>query len=67
MNIVDLDTRIVERAGMSISEIFDIQKEKGFRQIEHEHVVELSKMETENMIIATGGGAPCFHDNMGRL
>lgn len=58
----DLDDLIVEAAGKSIPEIFEQKGEDYFRQIERRCL-----LQTENLrraIIATGGGTPCFFDNM---
>ncbi len=64
MNIdfVDLDQLIEQRTGMSISTIFESQGEAYFRILERDMLRELGGK--ENQIISTGGGAPCYHDNM---
>lgn len=59
---MDLDAEIEKEAMMSISEIFETQGEAGFRQKERAALHQLAGI--ENIIIATGGGTPCFHDNM---
>lgn len=58
----DMDTEIEEKAGMTVNEIFAQKGESWFRKAESEflHSLDASK----NMVIATGGGAPCFGDNM---
>ena len=58
----DLDTLIEQRENASIPEIFDQLGESGFREREHEALNSISA--EENIIIATGGGAPCFNNNM---
>lgn len=59
---VDLDKLIESKAGMSIVNYFEMHGESAFRQLERDT---LQKTEfPENVIIATGGGAPCFGDNM---
>ena len=58
---VDLDHEIEKSQGRSISEIFEIDGEDYFREIESKL---LRQMTMENVVIATGGGAPCFNDNM---
>jgi shikimate kinase len=59
---VDLDKLIEFKAGMSIVNYFEMHGESAFRQLERDT---LQKTEfPENVIIATGGGAPCFGDNM---
>lgn len=59
---VDTDALIVERAGMSIREIFERHGEPFFRQLEQEVIAELAKK--NQLIIATGGGAIKNHENM---
>lgn len=51
---IDLDDVVIEKAGMSIPEIFEKMGEEGFRALETEVAIELSKL--NNKIIATGGG-----------
>lgn len=52
---VDMDEQIVQRAGMSIPEIFARQGERAFRALEAELVRELAGR--RGLVIATGGGA----------
>lgn len=59
---IDLDKLIESKAGMSIVNYFEMHGEAAFRELEREI---LQKTEfPEHVIIATGGGAPCFGDNM---
>ncbi len=59
---VDLDEVIEQAAGKTISAIFAEDGEAAFRRLETEA---LRATATEPaLIVATGGGAPCFHDNM---
>ena len=61
-DFIDLDKLIESRAGMSIVDYFELHGEGAFRELERDI---LQKTEfPENVIIATGGGAPCFGDNM---
>jgi shikimate kinase len=62
LQFIDLDTYIEERNFKSIPEIFSSEGENGFRLLEQKALREVS--EFENVIVATGGGAPCFFDNM---
>ena len=59
---VDMDHYIEEKAGMRVSEIFEKYGEQGFRDMEHEACIELSK--EKNLIIASGGGALTFERNV---
>lgn len=62
MDWTDLDAQIEKDASMTIKEIFATEGEKCFRDRERDV---LHKMENfSNIVIATGGGTPCFHDNM---
>lgn len=60
--VVDLDAAITDRHTKSIAEIFAVQGEAGFRRIET--VMLKNYPYPENCVIATGGGLPCFFDNM---
>lgn len=59
---VDVDQLFEERFRLSISAFFEKYDEAAFRQIEKELIEELSK--ELNLVISTGGGAPCFFDNL---
>ncbi|MBO7645900.1 MAG: shikimate kinase [Prevotella sp.] len=58
----DLDWYIETRMRKKVKEIFDERGEEGFRQIEHNMLHEVA--EFENIVLACGGGTPCFFDNM---
>ena len=62
MQFIDLDEYIENRYHMSISEIFSCHGEAGFRQREQAILTEVADF--EDVIIACGGGTPCFYDNM---
>lgn len=62
---VDSDQEIEAHFGKSISEIFVEFGESHFREIESEYIHALDLR--ENFVLATGGGMPCFGDNMVRL
>ena len=62
---IDLDDIIIEKAGKSIPEIFEESGEAGFRAIETEAAIEISKL--NNKIIATGGGTIKHKVNMDYL
>lgn len=53
-SFVDADIHIEQKAGMRIPEIFERFTEQGFRDREHEALVELSQR--EGLVISTGGG-----------
>jgi len=62
LQFIDLDTYIEERNFKTIPELFSTEGEAGFRLLEQKALHEVSVF--ENVIVATGGGAPCFFDNM---
>ena len=55
MDFVDSDEEIVKKTGKTIPQIFDEVGESGFRKIESEVILEISKL--SHTVIATGGGA----------
>ena len=61
-DFLDLDHLIENQKGASVSELFSKHGEDGFRALEHKAL--LSTQDMKNAIIATGGGAPCFQNNM---
>lgn len=59
---VDLDHLFEERYHISVFDFFEKYDEEAFRKIENELIKEIS--EKEDLVISTGGGAPCFYNNM---
>lgn len=59
---IDLDLYIEKTQKRTIAEIFASDGEQIFRQIEREALHQVTKL--ERVIVATGGGSPCFEDNM---
>ena len=62
MQFVDMDHYIEERNHKTIPQIFEQEGEAEFRIKERKALEELS--EFTDIVIATGGGAPCFFDNI---
>lgn len=62
LSFIDLDCYIENRYQKSVSRLFAERGENGFREIERALLREVG--EFENVLVATGGGAPCFYDNM---
>ena len=58
----DLDWYIETRMRKKVKQIFDERGEEGFRIIEKNMLHEAA--EFENLVLACGGGTPCFFDNM---
>ncbi|MEM7358125.1 MAG: shikimate kinase AroK [Pseudomonadota bacterium] len=61
MDFVDSDHMIEDRCGVSISTIFDIEGEEGFRKRETKMLHELC--ERNGIVLATGGGAITTEEN----
>jgi shikimate kinase len=62
----DLDEKIEEHAGKSIPQIFSEKGEEHFRLLEKE-VLYLLTESHETFVMATGGGTPCFYNNIDYL
>ncbi len=61
LTFVDTDERIVEMAGCSIPDIFDLEGEDGFRRRERAALQEMTPL--RNHVIATGGGIILSKEN----
>lgn len=61
----DSDHEIVERTGVPIPTIFEIEGEEGFRRREVQTIRELT--EIDNIVMATGGGVVLNPENRRRL
>jgi len=59
---IDLDHKLEQQVELSIAEYFTLFGEDSFRKLEAE--VLRKTPYPENVIISTGGGLPCFFDNM---
>lgn len=62
LNLIDLDHYLENKYHKTIPQIFAEEGEDSFRRKEQAVLHEVSLF--ENVILATGGGAPCFFDNM---
>jgi len=62
LQFVDMDHYIEERNCKTVPQIFAEEGEEEFRKKERKALEELS--EFTDIVIATGGGAPCFFDNI---
>lgn len=61
-DFIDVDQHLEAQSGRSVSDIFATEGEDAFRRLES---AALKSLGTKgNCIISTGGGAPCFFDNM---
>ena len=59
---IDQDDVIEKHFGMTITKVFETRGETVFRETESKVLADLSEM--DNIVIATGGGCPCFYNNM---
>ncbi|MCB2378368.1 shikimate kinase [Hymenobacter sp. BT635] len=59
----DLDAEIVERESRSVADIFAAEGEAYFRTREAAVLREVVA-ELPEVVLATGGGTPCFHQNL---
>lgn len=60
---VDLDDEIEKTAKATISKIFESKGEAYFRKLESK-VLKSTLKEKQNIVLALGGGTPCYNDNM---
>ncbi len=61
----DMDHRVEDAAGMTVAEIFRTKGEAYFRKTEQDVLDEICRAPAA--VIATGGGVPCFGDNLQRM
>lgn len=62
MTFIDLDSFLEEKYFRTIPQIFAEEGEDAFRKKERKVLEEVAAF--DHVILATGGGAPCFFDNM---
>src|SRR5690554_4762065 len=62
LDFIDLDAYIQSKYRKTIPQLFEEKGEKGFRELEHLTLREVATF--EDVVISTGGNAPCFFDNM---
>jgi len=63
LKLIDLDYEIEKHASLTINEIFTIHGEEYFRRLESTFLVQMTR-ENSDFVMATGGGAACFFDNI---
>ena len=59
----DLDEQVVSHEGKSISEIFIVHGEEYFR-LQEKNTLHLLTESHDSFIMATGGGTPCYFNNI---
>ena len=62
MDVVEMDQCIVERQGMSISDIFETYGEEYFRELETNLLIEMQSQ--SNGVVSCGGGVPMRERNV---
>ena len=62
----DLDVELERRFGCSIADFFHKNGEAAFREEERKVLLEFCERPGP-FVLATGGGSPCFFDNMARM
>lgn len=63
---VDLDTAIEAGERQSVTGIFNEKGEAAFRDLER-YYLNLQLAAGLDFVMATGGGTPCFHDNLNQM
>ena len=61
-SFIDMDAYLEAKEGETISDIFKEGGEVAFRKLERDYLT--ASGDFEQTVIATGGGCPCFYDNM---
>lgn len=59
---IDLDTEIESRYKISVPDFFSKYGETAFRNVEHKALNDIASI--PDIIVSTGGGVPCFYNNM---
>ncbi len=59
---IDLDAYLEQKTQRTISTIFEEEGEDYFRNLERACLYEMASF--ENIVVSTGGGTPCFFDNI---
>jgi shikimate kinase len=62
LDFIDLDNYIEKKYDKTIPDLFILNDELMFRQIERKAFLEVS--DKDNFVLATGGGFPCWFNNM---
>ena len=65
LDFIDLDHYIEQRFHATIAELFATRGEDGFRRVEQAMLREVCDF--SDVIIACGGGTPCFFNNMDEM
>jgi len=63
--LYDLDKYIEQKEEATISELMQIKNGMYFRKLERKYLLEILNL--PNFILATGGGTPCYYDNIEKI
>lgn len=64
LSFIDLDSFISEQEKASVSALFAMYGEAGFREREHKYLKKLIANNKTCTVVACGGGTPCFNNNI---
>ena len=62
IRFINSDSDIEQQTGMSVGQIFEQYGEDYFRNLEQEYLKNFDPQ--ESFVLATGGGTPCYNDQM---
>ncbi len=62
LDFIDMDLYIEKTENKTISDIFKDKGEVFFREKEHKYLKEI--LLKDNVVLSTGGGTPCYNDNI---
>jgi len=62
-SFLDFDSELERREGATIKAIFELKGEAYFRQVEAQVLSKVSEQK-KDIIIATGGGTPCYYNGL---
>lgn len=62
LSFIDLDYWLQNTYRKTVADLFKEKGETAFREIERKALLEVASF--EDVVISTGGGTPCFFDNM---
>lgn len=62
LNLIDLDAEIEKHTGYTITETIFNKGELYFRKVEREILKRV--LGQDNFVLSTGGGTPCYYDNI---
>lgn len=66
LSVLDLDQLIEQEAQLSVPELFATTGEVYFRELEH-RLLNQTIQTSPGFVLATGGGTPCFYDNINQM